>query len=258
MKVLDLFSGIGGFSLGLDRAGFETVAFCEASPYCQKVLAKHWPGIPIHDDIRTLDGEQYRGTVELVCGGFPCQDLSIAGHKRGIDGSRSGLFREMLRVVSECGPRFVIFENVAELLIGERGQWFAVFLNELAQIGLDAEWHCVSASSVGANHRRARIWIVAYPAGDPIKGSIFEGAPRQELFKCKPRGSTWGPVPGTHWSAPQPRITCLDDGVSEWVGAVSGYGNAVVPQIPELIGRAILASEAARCEHYVKLNPGRI
>ncbi|MGI9251830.1 MAG: DNA cytosine methyltransferase [Pseudohongiellaceae bacterium] len=240
MKVLDLFSGFGGFSLGLERAGMETVAFCEVKKYPRMVLAKNWPGIPIHEDIRELDGKQYKGAIDVVCGGFPCQDLSAAGAKRGITAARSGLYGEMLRVISECGPRFAIFENVTNLLYGDRGRWFARFLSDLANIGFDAEWQCIPASAVGANHKRERVWIVAYPKGNAIAGSIFQGFTRLELFGSELGRISCGNVSGTNWGEDQPGFVEVDDGLPNWVGSVSGYGNAVVPQIPELIGRAIL------------------
>jgi DNA (cytosine-5)-methyltransferase 1 len=157
LKVLDLFSGIGGFSLGLERAGMETIAFCEFDKHAQLVLKKHWPNVPIFDDVRTLDGKQFRGTVDVICGGFPCQDLSNAGKKAGIGGERSSLYREMLRIISECLPRYAIFENVSALLTGESGRWFAQFLYDLASVGYDAEWHCISASELGAQHHRDRV-----------------------------------------------------------------------------------------------------
>jgi DNA (cytosine-5)-methyltransferase 1 len=163
MRVLDLFSGIGGFSLGLERAGMQTVAFCEFDKHAQKVLKKHWPQVPIHDDVRDLDGKQYRGAIDVVCGGFPCQDLSAAGKGAGFDGERSSLYAEMLRVIGECLPRYAIFENVTGLLTGGRGRWFAKFLYDLAEVGYDAEWHCISASKLGAFHHRDRVWIIAYP-----------------------------------------------------------------------------------------------
>jgi DNA (cytosine-5)-methyltransferase 1 len=119
LRVLDLFSGIGGFSLGLERTGgFETVAFCEIDPFCQKVLKKHWPNVPIYNDVRTLD---YDGPVDVITGGFPCQDLSAAGNKAGIQGERSGLYQYMLSLVGKYKPQWVIFENVSALLSGEGG-----------------------------------------------------------------------------------------------------------------------------------------
>lgn len=158
MKVLDLFSGIGGFSLGLEAAGMETIAFCEREPFCQEVLKKHWPDIPCHDDVTTLDGKQYNGTVDVIAGGFPCQDISLAGKGAGLAGERSGLWFEYLRIIKEAQPRYVIIENVSAL----RSRGLEEVLRSLAEIGYDAEWHCIPASAVGAPHQRDRIWIVAY------------------------------------------------------------------------------------------------
>lgn len=247
MKVLDLFSGIGGFSLGLEQVGMETVAFCEIKEFPRKILAKHWPNVPIYDDIKTLTKKRIDsdgiGSIDIICGGFPCQDLSAAGLQKGFGGEKSSLYSDMVRLISELGPKFAIFENVANLIIGDGGRWFSMFLNDLAKIGYDAEWHCISASAIGAPHHRDRVWVIAYPQGNTIEGSIFQSIPRDWLFKCKPRGSNWGPVSRTHWEEDQPKFYQMDDGISEWVGDVSGYGNAVVPQIPEMIGRAILMSD---------------
>jgi DNA (cytosine-5)-methyltransferase 1 len=162
MKVLDLFSGIGGFSLGLERAGMTTVAFCEIEPYCQAVLKKHWPDVPCYDDIRSLTVGRLAADgifPDVICGGFPCQDISVAGKGEGLAGARSGLWSEYSRLIGELRPRFAIVENVAALL--SRGM--DVVLGDLASLGYDAEWHCIPASAVGAPHRRDRVWIVAYP-----------------------------------------------------------------------------------------------
>ena len=116
LQVLDLFSGIGGFSLGLERTGgFETKAFCEIDPFCRRVLAKHWPDVPCFEDVTTLRGEDV-GPVDVICGGFPCQDISIAGLGEGLDGARSGLWSEIVRLVRDLRPSFLLVENVAALL----------------------------------------------------------------------------------------------------------------------------------------------
>ena len=162
MRVLDLFSGIGGFSIGLERAGMTTVAFCEQDAFCQHVLAQHWPGVPIYDDVRTLTTDTLRrdgiAAVDVICGGFPCQDISLAGAGAGIKGERSGLWSEYARLIGELRPRFVVVENVAALL--SRG--LDRVLGDLAALGYDATWDCIPASAVGAPHRRDRVWIVAY------------------------------------------------------------------------------------------------
>jgi len=196
MKLLDLFSGIGGFSLGLERAGFETVAFCEIEDFPRKVLAKHWPDVPCASDVTKLtykdgalydDGREiYRGSVDVVCGGFPCQDLSTAGRQAGLSASRSGLFYEMCRVISECRPKFAIFENVTNLLNGGGGDWFTEVLCEISSLGYDAEWHCIPASELGAHHHRDRVWIVAYPSelfSDGGKDNTREFMERGEIPK---------------------------------------------------------------------------
>jgi DNA (cytosine-5)-methyltransferase 1 len=158
MKVLDLFSGIGGFSLGLERTGgYETEKFCEVNPYCVKVLNKHWPNVEIHNDIQTLNAES--GRFDVVCGGFPCQDISYAGKGAGLAGQRSGLWFQMCRIIEEAKPSWVIAENVSAL----RSRGLEQVLGSLSEIGYNAQWHCIPAFAVGAPHKRDRIWIVAYP-----------------------------------------------------------------------------------------------
>ena len=174
LRLLDLFSGIGGFSLGLEKSGaFETVAFCEIEPYCQKVLAKHWPQVPIYDDVRNITAERLSAdgiTVDAICGGFPCQDISCAGKGAGLEGERSGLWFEYARLIGELRPRYVIVENVSALL--SRG--LDRVLGTLAEVGYDAEWHCIPASAVGAPHRRDRIWLVAYSKCKRLEGHNSE------------------------------------------------------------------------------------
>jgi DNA (cytosine-5)-methyltransferase 1 len=163
LRILDLFSGIGGFSYAAERivGGFETVQFVEREPFCQKILRKHWPTVPIHDDICTYDPEPF--SADVVCGGFPCQDISTAGKRAGIkQGTRSGLFYELMRTVRLVRPRFVVLENVAAITSDGLG----TVLGELAEAGFDAEWACIRASDVGACHRRDRWWCVAYAGGE--------------------------------------------------------------------------------------------
>jgi DNA (cytosine-5)-methyltransferase 1 len=160
LKVLDLFAGIGGFTLGLERAGFETAAFCEIDPYAQKVLRKNWPGVPIYDDVRDITAERLVSDgvrVDVITGGFPCQDISLAGRQSGIDGERSGLWSECARLLGELRPKYAIFENVTNLLNGERGDWFKRVLWDISAVGYDAEWHCIPASAIGAHHHRDRV-----------------------------------------------------------------------------------------------------
>ena len=159
MRVGSLFSGIGGIELGLERAGgFETAWFVESDPHAQAILRKHWPSTPIHADVTTVDFVSLP-KVDLLTGGFPCQDISNAGKRAGITGNRSSLWKHYLRAIVSLRPRLVFAENVAALT--QRG--LDVVLVDLAAIGYDAEWHCVPAAAVGAHHRRDRIIILAYP-----------------------------------------------------------------------------------------------
>lgn len=172
MRVLDLFSGIGGFSLGLERAGHKTVAFCEFDKKAQLVLKKHWPDLPIYDDVRTLTKEKLHNDgikeIDIICGGFPCQDISLAGKGAGLAGERSGLWTEFHRLIKEIQPKYAIIENVAAL----RSRGLDQVLRSLAEIGYDAEWHCIPAAAVGAPHRRDRVWIVANTNRDANTAAI--------------------------------------------------------------------------------------
>ena len=157
MKVLDLFSGIGGFSLGLEAAGMTTVAFCEREPFCQAILKKHWPDVPCHDDVTTLDGKQYNGTVDLVCGGYPCQPFSHAGKRQGKADERH-LWPEMLRIIRSVGPRWVIAENVD----GHIELGFDEVAASLEAAGFTVWSFVIPACAIDADHRRDRVWIMAY------------------------------------------------------------------------------------------------
>ena len=163
LKLLDLFSGIAGFSYAGEKIvrGFKTTQFVEKDSYCQSVIRKNFPNIPIHDDIRTFTAKP--GQFDVFTIGFPCQDLSVAGKQRGInDKTRSGLFYESIRLLREVRPRFALFENVRNLLSHEKGQTFQEVLFQIAKAGYDAEWSVISAKDLGACHLRERIWIVAY------------------------------------------------------------------------------------------------
>lgn len=244
MEILDLFSGIGGFSLGLERAGMKTIAFCENDEKCRKELKKTWPLIPIYEDIRKLTYDRLIddriSKPDVLCGGFPCTDISNLGKRAGINGGQSGLWSEFVRLIGEIRPKYAIVENVANLLRGERGAWFSRILGDLAKIGYDVEWEIISAAAVGANHLRERVWITAYSQGIAIKCSIYQKIPWIKFFKSQSRRSSWTAIPGTHWAESQPEFFEVDDGVPGWPDAAKQYGNAVVPQIPELIGKAIL------------------
>ena len=330
LKLLDLFSGIGGFSLGLERTGgFETVAFCEIDKFCQKVLRKHWPHVRQYTDVTKLTAAQLAAdgvTVDVICGGFPCQDISLAGRGAGMgEGTRSGLWSEYARLIGELRPRYVIVENVSALL--SRG--LDRVLGDLAEIGYDAEWHCIPASAVGAPHRRDRVWIVAHSVcrgwgercvcnkrdngceigegwatqleqsseasiplahaagGRPQRGHQSSGSGEGKTTRVLAKstrdgdGSERGHVAHAHIAGLQiinetrdsrqtasriiegseleraysesgakqwrvePNVGRVAHGVPSRVDRLTSLGNAVVPQIPELIGRAILSAEAA-------------
>lgn len=242
-KLLDLFSGIGGMSLGLERSGgFETVAFCEIDAKARIVLAEHWPGIPIFDDVRTID---YAGIVaQVLSGGFPCQDVSNAnaawGECSGLAGERSGLWRELLRAIRVVRPDFAIVENVAALL----GRGMGEILGDLAEISYDAEWCCVRACDIGAPHERDRVYIVAYPVGSRgarlVTSEDFgEAGPWRMRGEEDLQSIADAPFErGDRW--PQPLLRRMDDGLSGRMDRLHGIGNAAPPQIPEAIGRAIM------------------
>ncbi|WP_409563117.1 DNA cytosine methyltransferase [Hyphomicrobium sp. MC8b] len=231
LKLLDLFSGIGGFSLGLEASGyFETVAFCETEPKCHSVLSRHWPGLPIFDDVTTLTRESLRARnvirVDAICGGFPCQDISTAGSKIGLSGERSGLWREYARLIGELRPDVVFVENVSAML--ERGA--GAVLGDLASLGYDAEWHCIPASAAGSFQPRDRLWIVAYPHDEGQSVSPFHGGEARRMQAlCR--------LLGDHEWPPFPDNSGMDDGISGRLDRVAMLGNAVVPQIPQMLGR---------------------
>nr|BAR27828.1 DNA (cytosine-5-)-methyltransferase (TIGR00675) [uncultured Mediterranean phage uvMED] len=159
LTVLDLFSGIGGFSVGLEATGkFKTIGFCEQDKFCQKVLRKHWSDVPIYEDIKKLDARKIK--ADVVVGGFPCQSISIAGKQKGKDDDRF-LFPEMLRVIKEVQPRWIIGENVQNLINIADGQILQGIHNDLEAENYEVQTFCISAASIGAWHKRSRVWIIA-------------------------------------------------------------------------------------------------
>jgi len=241
LRLLDLFSGIGGFSLGLERSGgFETVAFCEIEEFPRRVLKKHWPEVPCYHDIRDLTAERLAAdgiAVDAICGGFPCQDISLAGNGDGLEGKRSGLWSEYARLIRELRPDFVCVENVSELLA--RG--LDRVLGSLASFGYNAEWHCIPASYAGARQLRDRAWIVAYPECDRFQGRSIIATAWQEKSRAEQLAGLVQPCVWPTVSGARDRGT--GHGVSNGIHRNKALGNAVVPQIPELIGRAWLASQ---------------
>lgn len=224
------FAGIGGFDLGFERAGFRTLWQVERSEFRREVLARHFPDAKRHRDVRDVSARNLE-PVDLICGGFPCEDVSHIGLRAGIGGIKSGLWTELSRLVSELRPRYLVVENVAGLLTG--GGMGRV-LGDLASSGYDAEWQVVPAASIGAPHLRARVWILAYPAVDgdgPQKGPLLAG-------RDFPGHSTW-------WEA-EPGLVRVADGVPDRVERLEALGDSLVPQIAELIGRRILSPTGGR------------
>ena len=272
MRMLDLFTGIGGFSLAaswvwgneLDLAGF-----CEQDVYCGKVLKKNFPDVPIYPDIKELRGEWFQD-IDLITGGFPCQDISVAGKGAGIDGDRSGLWSEMCRIISEVRPRYALIENVPMLI--HRG--LERVLCDLTEIGYDAEWQVIGADDVGARHKRKRIWIVAdtESEGRECRSTGKQGIDSQCQTRLSRRHDT-GTVPDTasvgssgsgqsqypgHQTSPgegetanfiderigniwtvEPDVGRVANGVPKRVDRLRGLGNAIVPQIAALIMQMI-------------------
>jgi len=244
LKVLDLFSGIGGFSLGLERTGgFETVAFCEIDQFCQKVLKKHWPDVPIYNDVRTMN---YDGEVDVVTGGFPCQDISIAGNKAGIQfdkstgqaTTRSGLFWENLRIFCMVRAKYWLMENVAEIYNGHLGN----ILGALAESGNDAEWDCLSSARLGRRHLRERFYALAYPGSVRLQGGEF-GVP-QDKGQGNIYASLFPPLPlrtpVDENELPKPYVVGKADGIPNRAHRIKALGNTIDPELPEMIGYAIL------------------
>lgn len=272
-SVLDLFSGIRGFSLGLERAGFRTAAFCEIDPWCRRVLAKRWPGVPCYDDVRDLTAARLRAdgvqSIDTICGGFPCQDVSLAGKGDGLDGERSGLWRSCVRLVGDLRPRRVLVENVGAL----RGRGLLAILGDLASLGYDAEWHAVPAAAAGADHLRDRVWILAWCVDmRPCEfcGYVFDhdrlgryGCPnccgeaaatdaagsglsqRFGLFRSLSRALSAVEAPGQ--GPARPVFLRNVHGVSNRLDRrrVKALGNAVYPPLVEILGRCVLEQDRA-------------
>jgi len=267
LKVLDLFAGIGGFSYAAEHlvGGFITEQFVEIDPFCQKILKKHWPSVPIHSDVCTFTAPAK--SFDVICGGFPCQDLSTAGKQAGLQGQRSGLFYEIVRLAREIQPKFIVIENVANLRSHSDGETFQEVLWEIASAGFDAEWACVPASAIGACHKRDRIWIVAYPKSqfcNDCKSTYTSETSKSKLrdshctyasdtnnkglegwqsVQCQQSPSQWPAwqrnprfMLSNDWRSfvSKPVICRGDDGFPGRVDRLKSLGNAVVPNVAAL------------------------
>jgi DNA (cytosine-5)-methyltransferase 1 len=241
--VLSLFAGIGGLELGLERAGMTVVGQVEIDEYCRRVLAKHWPDVPRHDDVRTAAEwwtSQERPRVDVICGGFPCQPFSDAGLRQGLADERWGWpwFADILRVVR---PRHVVVENVPGLLRWDGGTAFGIILADLAELGFDAEWGVFTACAVGAPHMRRRLFVLAHAQVDAVPGALPHH-PRPAAFdRNEPRGSHRGTR--RNWWLREPALDRVAYGAARSVvyDELHALGNAVVPQVAEHVGQLIVA-----------------
>jgi len=261
-----LFAGIGGFDLGFERCGMQCRWQVEIDDFATRVLTKHWPSVHRERDIRQC-GRQNLASVDIICGGFPCQDISYAGAGAGLEGERSGLFFEAIRVVQQLRPRAVVLENVAALLTRGMDR----VLGTLAEIGYDAEWHCIPAAAVGAPHIRDRVFVMAYAAGSRLQ----EGAGlRSDGESPRRRKSTRGSSDGSedvadtdsvhgdyaghgagvlrrqqqpsrvlgnskHWII-EPPVGRVANGIPSRVDRLRCLGNAIVPQVAEFVGKMVM------------------
>lgn len=245
LTVGSLFSGIGGFDLGLERAGFTVKWQVEIDEFARKVLSKHWPDVPKYGDIRAIDWATIE-PVDVLCGGFPCQDLSCAGKRAGLrEGTRSGLWFEYVKAIRAVRPKYIVVENVSGLLDNHA---LGRVLGDLAESGYDAEWAMFPASGLGFAHSRLRVWIVAYPTGKRPPHAKFESLINPQRMHCE-----WG-ADALKWLVKTqgdrgqhlPHDLRNHHGIPYFLDRLRGLGNAIIPQIAEAIGRMIL--ERSACE----------
>lgn len=227
LTIGSLFSGIGGLELGLERAGLGPVVWqVEQSAYCRSVLARHWPDAERFDDVRSV-GAGNLAPVDLICGGFPCQDLSHAGKRKGLAGERSGLWREFLRIASELRPSWVVIENVHHAWAG----WVPFVRRDLHAAGYASVPLRMSAGELGADHRRTRAFVIANPDGEQLRelSRRWRGARRE--VSAEPLFASWGTA--------ESRMARVDDGIPRGVDRRRALGNAVVPACAEVVGHVI-------------------
>ena len=275
-KVLDLFSGIGGFSLGLQNTGgFETVAFCEIEPYCHRVLNKHWKDVPIYNDIKELTYDTLHADgiePDVITGGFPCQDISVAGKQKGIIGERSSLWSEYARLIEDVRPKWAIIENVPTL----RSKGLTLVLQNLSEIGYHAEWHCIPCSAIGGLHRRDRIWIIAYPlansnnsrSGTPQRrtnGVRKEEDERREGQSQSRSSRSSSTIPNSMCEGLEGSEFSSDNSGQDEQGSKTSHGSASKPsgirREPELIvsrGKLERYTDYAKTQWAIEPNVGRV
>jgi len=236
-----LFAGIGGLDLGLERAGMTCKWQVENDSYAVKLLEKHWPDVTRYGDIREVEWEGVE-PVDLICAGFPCQDVSVAGKRAGIEGERTGLWTEVVRCLRDLRPRLILLENVPGLL----SLGFGRVLGDLAEGGYDAEWGMFSACALGAPHTRQRVFIVAYAGGDRIQGRFSPvgcgmGAWGDHTDYISTSTDPSAYRRGTVWAS-EPSVGRVVDGLPYLMDRLRCLGNTVVPQVAEWIGRRIVTA----------------
>lgn len=240
LSVGSLFAGIGGFELGLEMTGhFKTVWQVEIDDYAREVLAKHWPGVRRHADVRTFPTD-HNWECHVICGGFPCTDISAAGRRKGLDGKNSRLFYELARVVSVVRPQYVIMENVSALLTRGMGD----VLGTMVSLGYDCQWHCISAAAVGAPHIRDRIFILAYRSSartqTGLAGKTCERLRNSKIADYCSYGTGgqegWSEV---GWWSAEPSVGRMVHGVPRRVDRIRCLGNAIVPQVAYVVGEIL-------------------
>lgn len=246
MKHIGLFEGIGGFSVAAESMGWETIAWCEWNQFGKQILKHHYPNANEHDDITKTDFTIYRGKCDILTGGFPCQDASLAkqdGTAKGLEGERTGLWWHMVRAIGEIRPKYVVAENVANILKINDGRDFAKILLSLSGMGYNAEWRICYACEQGAPHKRKRMYLVAYPNSVRVQqGETFipyvypQTSPQPWRFV----GATIPLIRSNSWSS-EPPILLVDDGISRAMvrHAIKAAGNAIVPQVAMQIFKAI-------------------
>jgi DNA (cytosine-5)-methyltransferase 1 len=252
VNVGSLFAGIGGFDLGLERAGMQVAWQVELDPYCRAVLAGHFPQARRYEDVCQVGAENL-APVDLICGGFPCQDLSSAGRGAGLAGARSGLWSEFARIVRELRPSYVLVENVPALLTGKGKRWDRApvgrVLGDLAEAGYDAEWACLSAREFGAPHLRKRIWLVAYPAWDAeARPAAPAGSERERAGPGGTEGGA-GELPDADRDGRSQGL-CLGARAGESAGTADALGRCPVAAMADAEGEperaGLRASQAPR------------
>lgn len=230
MKVLDLFSGIGGFSLGLERAGMETVAFCEIDPFCQKVLKKHWPNVPIYNDVRTLD---YDGPVDVITGGFPCQPYSLAGKRKGQEDDRD-LWPAMFNLIKKYRPSWIIGENT----FGFVSLGLDRCLVDLESIQYTARVFDIFSCATDLPTLERHIWIIATPNEIGSKGRRIQKI--QDISDIPRQFSGSYTRERNRWNLPSSRVCGVGQRIPNRMDRIGAIGNAVDPNVPEIFGHAIM------------------